>query len=164
MPTKTTGESLVRFHSEKYFLQNMKVTLDAKQTIHGRTLGRLVEIHDSHLTTGRPYFSSTGSSNGLVPSAIRLQAITWANADPDLCYHMASLGHNELTHWGLNKMAAMLQLATHDDIIKWKHFPRFWPFVRGSHWSPVRGIHRSPLNSLCASDAEHWCFLWSVPE
>ena len=27
----------------------------------------------------------------------------------------------------------------HDDVIKWKHFPRYWPFVRG--------IHRSPLNS-----------------
>ena len=26
---------------------------------------------------------------------------------------------------------------THDDIIKWKHFPRHWPFVRGIHWSPV---------------------------
>ena len=26
-----------------------------------------------------------------------------------------------------------------DDVIKWKHFPRNWPFVRG--------IHRSPLNS-----------------
>ena len=27
----------------------------------------------------------------------------------------------------------------HDDVIKWKHFPRYWAFV----W----GIHRSPLNS-----------------
>ena len=26
-----------------------------------------------------------------------------------------------------------------DDVIKWKHFPRYWSFVRG--------IHRSPLNS-----------------
>ena len=25
---------------------------------------------------------------------------------------------------------------THDDVIKWKHFPRYWPFVRGIHWSP----------------------------
>ena len=25
------------------------------------------------------------------------QVITWANVDPDLCRHMASLGHNELT-------------------------------------------------------------------
>ena len=28
--------------------------------------------------------------------AIRQQAITWANVDPDLCRHMVSLGHNEL--------------------------------------------------------------------
>ena len=25
----------------------------------------------------------------------------------------------------------------HDDVIKWKHFPRIWPFVRGIHQSPV---------------------------
>ena len=29
--------------------------------------------------------------------------------------------------------------AMHDDIIKWKHFPRYWSFVRG--------IQRSPVNS-----------------
>ena len=28
--------------------------------------------------------------------AVRQQAITWANFDPDLCRQMASLGHNEL--------------------------------------------------------------------
>ena len=31
--------------------------------------------------------------------AIRQQAITWANVDPDLCHHMASLGLNELSWW-----------------------------------------------------------------
>ena len=25
----------------------------------------------------------------------------------------------------------------HDDVIEWKHFPRYWPFVRGIHRSPV---------------------------
>ena len=25
----------------------------------------------------------------------------------------------------------------HDDNIKWKHFPLYWPFVRGIHWSVV---------------------------
>ena len=25
----------------------------------------------------------------------------------------------------------------HDDVIKWKHFPRNWPFVRGIHRSPL---------------------------
>ena len=45
----------------------------------------------------------------------------------------------------------------HDDVIKWKHFPRYWPFVRGIHryrWIP----HTK------ASDAELWCFLSSASE
>ena len=25
-----------------------------------------------------------------------------------------------------------------DDVIKWKHFPRYWPFVRGIHRSPAQ--------------------------
>ena len=30
----------------------------------------------------------------------------------------------------------------HDDVIKWKHFPRYWPFVRGIHRSPVNSQHK----------------------
>ena len=49
-----------------------------------------------------------------------------------------------------------IQLA-HDDVIKWKHFPGYWPFVRG--------IHRPLVNSRTkANDAELWCFRWSAPE
>ena len=39
-----------------------------------------------------------------------------------------------------------------DGVIKWKHSPRYWPFVReftGHRWIP----------RTKASDAEHWCFL-----
>ena len=42
-------------------------------------------------------------------------------------------------------------LWKHVDVIKWKHFPRNWPFVRG-------------IPHTKASDAELWCFLWSAPE
>ena len=31
---------------------------------------------------------------------------------------------------------------SHDDVIKWKHFPRNWPFVRGIHRSPVNSQHK----------------------
>ena len=41
-------------------------------------------------------------------------------------------------------------VSFHDDVIKWKHFPRYWPFVRGIH----RGIHRSPVNS---PHRGQWC-------
>ena len=30
----------------------------------------------------------------------------------------------------------------HDDVIKWKHFQRYWPFVRGIHRSPVNSLHK----------------------
>ena len=30
----------------------------------------------------------------------------------------------------------------HDDVIKWKHFPRYWPFVRGIYRSPVNSPHK----------------------
>ena len=30
----------------------------------------------------------------------------------------------------------------HDDVIEWKHVPRYWPFVRGIHRSPVNSPHK----------------------
>ena len=30
----------------------------------------------------------------------------------------------------------------HNDVIKWNHFPRYWPFVRGIHRSPVNSLHK----------------------
>ena len=45
---------------------------------------------------------------------------------------------------------------THDDVIKWKHFPRYYLCgeFTGPRWIP----HTK------ASDAELWCFLWSAFE
>ena len=42
----------------------------------------------------------------------------------------------------------------HNDVIKCKHFPHYWPFVWGIHRSSVNYPHK-------ASDTELWCFLWS---
>ena len=36
----------------------------------------------------------------------------------------------------------MASQINHDDVIKWKHFPRYWPFVRGIHRSPVNSPHK----------------------
>ena len=33
-------------------------------------------------------------------------------------------------------------LLNHDDVIKWKRFPRYWLFVRGIHRSPVNSSHK----------------------
>ena len=37
---------------------------------------------------------------------------------------------------------AITRANFHDDVIKWKHFPRNWPFVRGIHRSPVNSPHK----------------------
>ena len=40
----------------------------------------------------------------------------------------------------------------HDDVIKWKHFPHYWPFVRGIHRSPVYSPHKG-----------QWCGAFMFP-
>ena len=35
-----------------------------------------------------------------------------------------------------------LPALSHDDVIKWKHFRRYWPFVRGIRRSPVNSPHK----------------------
>ena len=45
----------------------------------------------------------------------------------------------------------------HDDVIKWKYFPRYWPFARGIHRSPVNSPHKGQWHGalmfslICAS-------------
>ena len=41
-----------------------------------------------------------------------------------------------------NKCTHMKHTPIHDDVIKWKHFPRYWSFVRGIHRSPVNSPHK----------------------
>ena len=36
----------------------------------------------------------------------------------------------------------IFDLTPHDDVIKWKHFPRNWPFVREIRRSPVNSPHK----------------------
>ena len=57
--------------------------------------------------------------------------------------------HNQLSFWHVIPMDQSQQfiedwvtLIGHDDVIKWKHFPRNWPFVRGFHRSPVNSPHK----------------------
>ena len=48
-----------------------------------------------------------------------------------------------------------------DDVTKWKHFPRYWPFVRGIHRSPVNSPHngqwrRALMFSLICARINGW--------
>ena len=41
-----------------------------------------------------------------------------------------------------NKPETMYGIVIHDDVIKWKLFPHYWPFLRGIHRSPVNSPHK----------------------
>ena len=49
-----------------------------------------------------------------------------------------------IVNWKQNTTAFFQEdpFENHDDVIKWKHFPRHWPFVRGIHRSPVNSPHK----------------------
>ena len=57
--------------------------------------------------------------------------------------------------WEYKVMSWTCFVAKYDDVIKWKHFPRYWPIVRGIHRSPMDSPHKSPrrralmLSLLC---------------
>ena len=47
-------------------------------------------------------------------------------------------------------------IQIHDDVIKWKHFSRYWPFLRGIHRSPVNSPHQGQWRRalMCSSVPE----------
>ena len=53
------------------------------------------------------------------------------------------------------------QNKAHAGVIKWKHFPCYWPFVRGIHRSPVTSPHKGQwrgalrFSLICA-----WTYGW----
>ena len=56
---------------------------------------------------------------------------------------------------------------SHDDVIKWKHFPRYWAFVRGIHWSTVNSRHKGQwcgalMFSLICAWTNTWINTWDA--
>ena len=64
-----------------------------------------------------------------------------------VCYPPNSILLSELRCWYWSsiyqfKMMHFKLCLSSCDIIKWKHFPRYWPFVRGTHRWPVKSPHK----------------------
>ena len=79
------------------------------------------------------------------------------NSGPyDLILHDNISNTSQMTQWllldatitsppyllGNDWWASMLASVYHDDVIKWKHFPRHWPFARGIRQSPANSSHK----------------------
>ena len=73
----------------------------------------------------------------------------WAISTPPLLSQYVDESENEklksnfLTNmYKICKDISIENYSVHDDVIKWKHFPRYWPFVWWIHRSPVNFPHR----------------------
>ena len=71
-----------------------------------------IEIHQLHIES---YYTTRG-----------LHKLKWTYIPIILC-----ISHQQ-----------QLIYSNHDDVIKWKLFPRYWPFVRGIHRSPANSPHK----------------------
>ena len=63
----------------------------------------------------------------------------------DLRRHRAHYDVTVMWSWFMQKANGVAWCGLtliHDDIIKWKHYPRYWPFVRGIHRSTVNSPHK----------------------
>ena len=80
------------------------------------------ECHRTPLMTSQHWFMKW-------LGAIRQQAIFWANVDPGLYRHRASLGHNELTIFTYPLQLITAVVFLHDVWCEW-----FFPFSVIRHW------------------------------
>ena len=79
---------------------------------------------------------------------------------------------DDIIHRGSKTLnVTKLREDCHDDVIKWKHFPRYWPFVQGIHWSAVNSPHKGQwrraliISLICAwtnDDLRHHCTRYGV--
>ena len=73
-------------------------------------------------------------------SQMFVQQLVWTNMKEDIAF--VRRNHREQMETFNTGTALRKPLITWD-VIKWKHFPRYWPFVRGIHRSPVNYPHKS---------------------
>ena len=57
-------------------------------------------------------------------------------------FHRKSYCFEQMTAAVRKGWRCVCNTISHDDVIKWKHFPRYWPFVRGIHRPPVKSPHK----------------------
>ena len=87
-----------------------------------------------------------------VPVEIMVQVMTWFLSAPSHCLNQCWFLISEVLRFSSKRaFTASAQIAvlykefehyTRDDVIKWKHFPRYCPFVRGIHLSLVNSPHK----------------------
>ena len=78
------------------------------------------------------------------------------------CHHIHVVYHHDhVTMFKITGWRYVGTFATHDGVIKWIHFPRYWPFVRGILRKPGNSPHkgqwrRALMLSLICARSDGW--------
>ena len=84
------------------------------------------------------FLSSWHRRNGLIPCLAEFVSVNTKY----LCYDFSTLRRLVQLESFLLEDRGLFILHIRNDIIKWKHFPRYWPFVWGYHRSAVNSPHK----------------------
>ena len=90
----------------------------------------VVLLNNSSSSENQNYYQWTG--RGIFSCCYNLKLIIWTSIFQFVTSWISNEGFE-------NKRTVQ---ECHDDVIKWKHFPRHWPFVRGIHRWPVNSPHK----------------------
>ena len=112
--------------------------------INTNTMGVLGNEREVRMDRGSQCFLILfgATSSAIIPSVLRVKH--WLSGRPSYVTNrkleIYSADLVPFYQW-LSKVLTIEKLL-HDDVIKWKHFPRYWPFVLGIHRSPVNSPHK----------------------
>ena len=98
------------------------------------------------------------NSHDIAKDTMTLLLWWWSHPKHLKCPYSKPVGRRYISH-----SRSISAVDGHDDVIKWKHFPRYWPFVRGIHRSPVDSPHKDQwrgalmFSLICA-----WTNGWAI--
>ena len=98
------------------------------------------DIYHDCLCTDSDWGNWSCSFTQFIPSHFSV----FVNADPGLSILEETLWWN---------ISSPKEIIGHDDVIKWKYFLCYWPFVQGIHQSPVNSPQRGQW---------HWALMFSL--
>ena len=78
-------------------------------------------------------------------SVVLLLATSFYSKLNDVTSYLSICFDKKIIHghtWSQKLWIGVTPIVRHDDVIKWKHFPRYWSFVRGIHRSSVNSPHK----------------------
>ena len=108
----------------------------------------IIFIEISTVPACHPCTTLSNHNHGLKFWYLKLRLLKQQSRHRKLCIYTKLIKFPQLqstsrfTRHALFLKQIEMKMVIHDDVNKWKHFPRYWPFVRGIHRSPVNSPHK----------------------